>query len=44
MRAVLDTSVIVSAMRSRHGAGNRLLQLAYARSFQMLATPALFLE
>jgi predicted nucleic acid-binding protein len=44
MRAVLDTSVIVSAMRSRHGASNRLLQLAYARSFQMLATPALFLE
>ena len=44
MRAVLDTSVIVSGVRSRHGAGNRLLQLAYARSFQMLATPALFLE
>ena len=44
MRAVLDTSVIVSAMRSRHGASNRLLQLAFARSFQMLATPALFLE
>ena len=44
MRAVLDTSVIVSAMRSRHGASNRLLQMAYARSFQMLATPALFLE
>jgi predicted nucleic acid-binding protein len=31
-------------MRSRHGASNRLLQLAYARWFQMLATPALFLE
>jgi predicted nucleic acid-binding protein len=44
MRAVLDTSVIFSAMRSRYGASNRLLQLAYARSFQMLATPALFLE
>ena len=44
MRAVLDTSVIVSAMRSRYGASNRLLQLAYARRFQMLATPALFLE
>ena len=44
MRAVLDTSVIVLAMRSRYGTSNRLLQLAYARSFQMLATPALFLE
>jgi len=31
-------------MRSRHVASNRLLQLAYARAFQMLATPALFLE
>jgi predicted nucleic acid-binding protein len=31
-------------MRSRHGASNRLLQLAYARSFQMLATPVPFLE
>ncbi|HWG21684.1 MAG TPA: putative toxin-antitoxin system toxin component, PIN family [Terracidiphilus sp.] len=44
MRLVLDTSVIVSAMRSRHGASNRLLQMASMRSFQVLATPALFLE
>jgi len=44
VRVVLDTSVIVSAVRSRHGASNRLLQLAYLRSFQVLATPALFLE
>ena len=44
MKVVLDTSVIVSALRSRHGASNRLLQLAYARSFTTLATPALFLE
>jgi putative PIN family toxin of toxin-antitoxin system len=44
MRAVLDTSVIVSAVRSRHGSSNRLLQMAYARSILMLATPALFLE
>lgn len=44
MRAVLDTSVIVSALRSRHGASNRLLQLAFVRSFQILASPALFLE
>lgn len=44
MRVVLDTSVIVSALRSRHGASNRLLALAYSRSIQILATPALFLE
>jgi putative PIN family toxin of toxin-antitoxin system len=44
MRVVLDTSVIAAAMRSRHGASNRLLQLAFLRSFQILATPALFLE
>ena len=44
MRVVLDTSVIVSALRSRHGASNQLLAMAFARSFQMLATPALFLE
>jgi putative PIN family toxin of toxin-antitoxin system len=44
MRVVLDTSVIVSALRSRPGASNRVLAMAFARSFQMLATPALFLE
>ena len=44
MRAVLDTSVIVSAVRSRHGASNRLLQMAFHGDFQLLATPALFLE
>jgi putative PIN family toxin of toxin-antitoxin system len=44
MRVVLDTSVIVSALRSRHGASNRLLQMAFAGAFQVLATPALFLE
>jgi putative PIN family toxin of toxin-antitoxin system len=44
MRAVLDTSVIVAAVRSRHGASNRLLQSAHSRSLQILATPALFLE
>ena len=44
MRVVLDSSVIVSALRSRHGASNRLLQMAYLRDFQVLATPALFLE
>jgi len=44
MRVVLDTSVIVSAMRSRSGASNRLLQMAFGGSFQVLASPALFLE
>jgi len=44
MRVVLDTSVIVSALRSRHGTSNRLLAVAYSRTFNILATPALFLE
>jgi putative PIN family toxin of toxin-antitoxin system len=44
MKVVLDTSVIVSAMRSRYGASNRLLQMAFGHSFQVLASPALFLE
>jgi putative PIN family toxin of toxin-antitoxin system len=44
MRIVLDTSVIVSAVRSRRGASNRLLQMAFSGDFRILATPALFLE
>jgi putative PIN family toxin of toxin-antitoxin system len=44
MRVVLDSSVVVSAVRSRHGASNRVLQMAYLRTFQILATPALFLK
>lgn len=44
MKVVLDTSVIIAAVRSRHGASNRLLQMAFLRSFRVLATPALFLE
>jgi putative PIN family toxin of toxin-antitoxin system len=44
MKVVFDTSVIVSSARSRNGASNRLLQMANARSIQMLAAPALFLE
>jgi putative PIN family toxin of toxin-antitoxin system len=44
MRVVFDTSVIVSAVRSRDGASNRLLQMAFGRQFKILATPALFLE
>lgn len=44
MRIVLDTSVVIAALRSRHGASNRLLQMALSRLHQILATPALFLE
>lgn len=44
MKAVLDTSVIISAVRSRHGASNRILEMAFKGSFQILASPALFLE
>ncbi len=41
---VLDSSVVVSAFRSRHGAANRVLGLVAARRIVPLATPALFLE
>ena len=44
MRIVLDTSVVVSALRSRHGASNKLLELAVNGHFKLLASPALFLE
>ena len=44
MRLVLDTSVVVSALRSRHGASNRLLEMVHFGNFKILATPALFLE
>jgi putative PIN family toxin of toxin-antitoxin system len=44
MKVVLDTSVIVSALRSQLGASSALLKLAASRSFEILATPALFLE
>ena len=44
MRVVFDTSVIVSALRSRLGASSVLLELAQAGHFEVLATPALFLE
>jgi putative PIN family toxin of toxin-antitoxin system len=44
MRLVLDTSVLVSGLRSNKGASYRLLQLAQMGRFVMLTTPALFLE
>jgi putative PIN family toxin of toxin-antitoxin system len=41
---VLDTSVVVSALRSQSGASRRLLGLVADRRLVPLATPALFLE
>jgi putative PIN family toxin of toxin-antitoxin system len=43
-RAVLDTSIIVAALRTRHGAANALLRLVATRRLVALATPPLFLE
>src|SRR3984957_6536595 len=44
MRAGLESSVVVSAFRSRHGASYRLLGLVAERRLVPLATTALFLE
>jgi len=43
-RAVLDTSVILAALRSRGGASNRLVELIALGRLQPLASTALFLE
>jgi putative PIN family toxin of toxin-antitoxin system len=43
-RVVLDTSVLVSALRTRLGTGNSILRLVAERRLLMLATPPLFLE
>ena len=43
-RIVLDTSTIVSAFRSRHGASHALLRSIAAGDIRPLATLALFLE
>src|SRR5271166_4507264 len=43
-RIVLDTSVVVAALRTRLGAGNAVLQLVAKRRLVALATPPLFLE
>jgi len=43
-RVVLDTSVVVSALRSRAGASNRLLEIVAGGKLKPLATTALFLE
>ena len=44
VRVVLDTSVVVSAFRSRHGASNAVMRQVAVGSVVPLATPALFLE
>jgi putative PIN family toxin of toxin-antitoxin system len=43
-RAVIDTSVVVAALRTRLGAGNAVLRLVANRRPVLLATPPLFLE
>jgi len=43
-RIVLDTSVVVAALRTRSGAGNAVLRLVANRRLILLATPPLFLE
>ena len=44
VRYVLDTSVVASGLRSRHGASNALLRMAHQSRFTVLASPPLFLE
>ena len=41
---MLDTSVVVAALRTRLGAGNAVLRLVARRRVVALATPPLFLE
>jgi putative PIN family toxin of toxin-antitoxin system len=43
-RIVIDTSVIVSALRSRHGASHALLTMVADEQLRPLMTVALFLE
>jgi len=43
-RVVLDTSVVVAALRSQVGASNAVLRLVATRRLTALATPPLFLE
>jgi len=43
-KAVLDTSVVVAALRTRSGAGNAVLRLVATGRLLLLATPPLFLE
>src|SRR6516164_52948 len=43
-RVVLDTSLVVAALRTRYGAANAVLRLAASRRLVVVATPPLFLE
>jgi putative PIN family toxin of toxin-antitoxin system len=43
-RAVLDTSILVAALRSRTGASNAVLRLVARGDIRPLISPALFLE
>ena len=43
-RVVLDTSVVVAALRTRAGAGNAVLRLVANRRLMALVSPPLFLE
>lgn len=44
LRVVLDTSVIVAALRSRQGAANAVLRFVATGKLRVLCTPPLFLE
>ena len=44
LRLVLDTSIVIAALRSRVGASNEILRLVAMGSVTGLVTPALFLE
>lgn len=44
MRVVLDTSVLVAALRSSTGASHRVLQLLLERRFESAISTALYLE
>jgi putative PIN family toxin of toxin-antitoxin system len=44
MRVVLDTSIVVAALRSRRGASHRLLELVAHGKLRPLVSTALFLE
>ncbi len=44
MRLVLDTSVLVSAFRSRKGASRRIVNLILQRQIEAVVTPALYFE
>ncbi len=44
LKLVLDTSILVSALRSRHGASRELLRLLASDTFTALVSVPLFLE